>query len=140
MNDQELRVIAESLEQAVSGEPQSLLLKAHPWPILRLNRDGCLAFAADLLRLAAHPPATEGHRVTRRLSNIDQMLDGDDSFVLWHLERADGELQETAERQIVETPARDRFALIGCAFIGFLVLMTFCGGIFFWARLFFGQN
>ncbi len=143
MNDEELNSVAEALERSSAGEPQSLLSQGIPDFLLSLtlNREGCLAFAANLLRLAALPPESNGAELARQLTGIEQLDDEERSLRILVVKRSENLQQsEIADESLKSTSFRDRLMLIGCALICFLFAMTFVGGIFFWGRLFFGQN
>ena len=139
MNDDELGRIADSLERSIDGEPQSRLSQGKPWPWLSLNRDGCIAFAANLLRLAAKPPRDDGADVTQQLIGIDQINEGDDGLEIFLLRRTETVAREPI--QDLESPRlRDRVTLLGCGIVGFLLASIFLSGIYFWWTQIFNAN
>ena len=139
MNDDELERIADSLERSITGEPQSRLSRGKPWPWLSLNHDGCIAFAANLLRLAAKSPRDDGADVTQQLVGIDQINEDDDGLEIFLLRRT-----ETVAREPIQDSdsprLRDRVALLGCGIAAFFLGSIFLSGIYFWWTLIFAAN
>lgn len=139
MNDDELERIADSLENSIAGEPQSRLSRGKPWPWLSLNRDGCIALAANLLRLAAKPNRKDGADVTQGLDGIDQINEDEDGLEIFLLRRT-----ETVGREPVQESdsprLRDRVVLLGCGIIAFFFSSVFLSGIYFWWTLIFAEN
>lgn len=139
MHDDELERIADSLENSINGAPQSRLSQGKPWHWLSLNRDGCKALAANLLRLAAKPPRDDGADVTQQLVGIDQINEDDDGLEIFLLRRI-----ETVAREPIQDPVsprfRDRVALLGCGAVAFMLVSIFFSGIYFWWQLIFAER
>jgi len=140
MIDDELDRIADSLERSIDGEPQSRLSRGKPWPWFSLNRDGCIALAANLLRLAAKPPADDGTDVTQQLSGIDQINDDDSDLEIFLLRRTETVAREPIDDSPTAPRLRDRAALLGCGVVAFLLAAIFLSGLYYWGQLLFTGN
>lgn len=137
MDDDELQRIADALENSNDDEPQSrLILRELPGIGIALNRAGCMALAAKLLRLAAEPPSDDGQEPTQSLAGIQQIRDPAPTPEIAQLRRTQTVHVEPPKDSKDSRANRDRLALLGCAVAATLFGMIVFGGIIFWVDLF----
>lgn len=137
MDDDEIQRIAESLRHSVRRDGKCRLSQGKPWPWLTLNRERCILFASNLLRLASKPLSPNHDDVTQQLSGLEQVHEVDTDLEIFLLRRVES-FDCEASNPPTATTWRDRMWLIGCGMIAFLLCAIFASGLWFWARLIFG--
>ena len=139
MNDSELEQLAESLLDAMAVSTGHCQIESEaPWLCVTLDRDGCVALAASLLRIATQKPKAE--------IGIDQPLPK-----LKQVQTATREPGILVLRLVASLPKfglenprpeptrlKDRIYLIGCGALAAFCIMSMLTGVFVWLAIIFG--
>ena len=129
MDDQEIQIIANSLENAVEQTPQLRLSQDEQVSILLLNRDGCLALSAELLRLVTETSPN----IPRFLTRVEQIqVDEDDSETCVLRLTENVELPPDMDQLAEESKWYGSLFMLGCAVVGFTTIFLILSGVYFW--------
>jgi len=131
MDDAELRIIADSLEASVGDDAESQLTQGKPFLWLTANRSGCIHFAISALRAATAPVPDGECRADPLLLEHKQINDAKSDYILGGIQRINEfpENQEAIAERKRKACRNDRVALLGCGFVGFVILFLVMIGV-----------
>lgn len=147
MSHEVIASVLEELESLpIEEPPRSQIVTGSPADHLFIaaNRDGLLSWSRAFLRAALHEPVE--HSVDRKPERLDfdhdQVMGDKRAFALGFIEHASvvplsREFLQQRQRVAWRT---DRFALLGCALIGFFVMFLIISGVMLWFGLIFGRE
>jgi hypothetical protein len=134
MDDNQLNEIATLLE-VDAADAKTHIIRCKPQHLVGLtaNRAGFLRLAASCLRAAA-APLIEGDcrsRPVHILEPHEQVVDNDSDCIICFLQRMEvwPEPKEFIKARTKRTLRNDRWALLTCAVVGFIVLFVIVAGI-----------
>lgn len=153
MDEQALRQLIEDIDAlSIEGEPRS-----HTFPMpnfgkpadpdrymfVTANQAGLVQLARIFLVAADSPTDTEaGARATTVDEPLIQVLDDPGDMAIGWVQRVEivPVSDEVHARRRNEEWKRDRFALLGCAFVGLFLVFLMMSGVLLWGAIFTGNS
>ena len=132
----ELRACLNNLETLFEPEQAVARTKAEGNNVvIEGNQHGLMSVAISLLNAAAEPPCANSQIPNLHSCQLNQIIqDKDDLIFLGAIHRAD--LKGSISPPRVNRKLSDRYALVGCAILAFVLCLIGGGGILFWIQLF----
>ena len=134
MHDVELERIANQLAEYSHGrDGECRITNGTPWPWLSLNRDGCIAMSAALLRLASTPIPANRDSVTVPLADLEQINEAPYDLELFAIQRVESFTQDRiAEVEMPDRPWRVYLGIAGSGISIALFILFFVTGLVNW--------
>lgn len=140
MNDDDFKQMSDRLYAYLQDrEGESRITHGKPWPWLLVDRDGCIALAAALLRLVVTPIPPGRRDVAIPLPNLNQVNEAPYDLELFVISRVESiDFDRSPPEEFRDTPIRDSLSIAGCALVGLMLIGCFATGLIQWASWLFG--